>query len=335
MLIERKWQEILKDNNVVNSLNFLLQPIQAEYEKNVKRPVYPVIFVIGAPRTGTTLASQFLTADGLFARITNFVARFWLAPAVGAQIEQKLEVKQGTAEKKFVSVYGRTEGWSEPHEFGFFWDRWFKLGQETHKLSGRLLKAVNKKTLQASIASLETIYKRPILFKNNTWCTLQASWLANVFPTAIFVVCRRNILYTAQSLLLARRKLLQDEKNWWSIKPSNYNKIKDLPVYEQVILQAKSIEEEMDKELAKISDKRIVIAPYSQVCKNPQVIVNAVVKACAQFGFDSFNLNFLVKPFSSTDHQILSERDWIKLNDAAKKYKIFKGFQKRSVPKFT
>src|SRR5665213_31108 len=68
------------------ALNELLAPVEAELERHYSAPRFPVTFVLGPPRSGTTLTSQLLAQSGLFGIISNFAARFWRAPALGLRI---------------------------------------------------------------------------------------------------------------------------------------------------------------------------------------------------------------------------------------------------------
>src|SRR5688572_22353457 len=77
----------------LRALNELLEPIQKQLEVQFKSPRLPVVFIIGAPRSGTTSVSQLLAYSGRFAYISNFLARFWLAPLIGAKIEIALGMR--------------------------------------------------------------------------------------------------------------------------------------------------------------------------------------------------------------------------------------------------
>jgi len=266
-------------------LNRLLSPLQESLEQENDGPRYPVILIIGPPRSGTTLTSQILAHADCFGYISNFVARFWQAPAVGALAEQALNIRVSAASsREYVSTHGVTDGWTEPHEFGYFWSRWFDLGQPTHRLEPELRKTVDGAGLRHALASIEAVYRRPMVYKNNSWCTLQASFLAALLPTTIFVVCRRDPIVIARSLLAARRERQGDERLWWSIRPSRYRELLALPPEEQVVLQALEIEREMDEELSSVPANRIVEAHYVETCRSPLRLIEAIRAACADMG---------------------------------------------------
>ena len=54
-------------------------------------PRRPVVFVVGVPRSGTTLTYQVLAATGAFAYPSNVVARFWRRPGHGVRVQRLLD----------------------------------------------------------------------------------------------------------------------------------------------------------------------------------------------------------------------------------------------------
>ena len=63
-----------------------------------------------------------------------------------------------------------------------------------------------------------------------------------IFPNAIYIYIKRDVIYTAQSIILARRKLFRNDDGWFSVKPQNYETLLELDPFEQVISQIVSIE---------------------------------------------------------------------------------------------
>ena len=53
-------------------------------------PRYPVVFITGVPRSGSTMLLQWLANSGHFRAPTNLVSRFWRAPCVGALVDRML-----------------------------------------------------------------------------------------------------------------------------------------------------------------------------------------------------------------------------------------------------
>jgi hypothetical protein len=279
-------------------LNDLLKPVETMLEMEAVAPQRPIVFILGPPRSGSTLLSQVLAATGAFGVTSNFVARFWLAPALGIRLEQAMGENRGPA--KFESERGRTTGPGEPHEFGYFWSRWFDLGQETHKLSAALLEKVDIAGLKAALGAMEAAAAKPLMVKNNTWFTFQANWLARQFPTGVFVACSRAPFFIAQSIYV-QRVALGDAARWWSVRPPNFAGLRDLSPLEQVASQALEIQREMQKVLATVPVDRLIHADYEQLCSNPRSLVSDVFQACKRLGGIEGNLDAIPERFHNTD----------------------------------
>jgi len=298
------------------ALNRHLEPLQRTLEQEFGRPRLPVVFIIGAPRSGTTLASQCLAYGSNLGYISNFVARFWRAPLVGARLERTLNIREALPIEGFSSEHGVTAGLSSPHEFGYFWSGWFDLGQDTHRLSEAELAKVDHAGMARRIAALESFYGAPMSFKNNTWCTFQASYLHRHFPDALFLVCRRKPIFIAQSMLRARRRRLGGEQQWWSVRPSSYRRLLGLPWWQQVVGQAIDIEREMDEALRGVRPDRIIEVEYQKLCARPSALVEAVRERLQGSGFTVQNTRELPERFQHTDVQQVPDGDWQLLNEA-------------------
>lgn len=291
----------------LDELNALLADIEGDLESAAVTPAAPLVFIVGAPRSGTTLSSQILVSSGSYAWVNNFVARFWRAPTVGAKIANALGLYSPGFTSSFESAWGTTQGWPEPHEFGYFWNRYFDLGQDTHKLSERELARVDRAGLCRAIDRLQTEYAAPLVMKNATWCTLQAAYLAHLFPRAIFVACFRDVAYLAQSCLLARRERLEDPDGWWSVKPATYHELRRLPILEQVVGQARDIQSGLVAELDKIDPARVVRVDYAEICRDPAGLCRRVAAAA---GIDAGNLTRIAVPFEPRDDVRITVDEW-------------------------
>lgn len=85
---------------------------------------HPVLFVVGAPRSGTTLATQFLAYGLNTGYITNIAARFWNAPTLGVRVSHDILGDDPAGDMGpafFSSNQGQTPYGGGIHEFGYFW----------------------------------------------------------------------------------------------------------------------------------------------------------------------------------------------------------------------
>jgi len=97
-----------------------------------KKTNYPVIFIVGPHRSGSTLMMQWLASSGLFSYPSNLLSRFYHAPIMGAKLQLLLaderynfrdELKDFSSEIDFNSDNGKTKGALAPNEFWYFWRR--------------------------------------------------------------------------------------------------------------------------------------------------------------------------------------------------------------------
>lgn len=253
----------------LKALHALLAPLEEALLLKYEKPANPLIFIVGPPCSGTTLTAQVIGTQSAFSGISNLHARFWNTPATGAKICRALGVKAGEP-KQFESVNGVTKDWDGIHEFGYFWNHYFDLGQETHHLNEAERSAINSSKLKQAVAAMEGELGGHLFFKNNTWCTFQADWLAKVFPSAYFIVCERDLRFVAQSIYLTRKKRYGHHTSWWSVKPSAYASILAYSPLEQVAMQAGDIRSEMEAGLKKIESRRIYRSNYEVLCRDPR-----------------------------------------------------------------
>lgn len=260
------------------ALNALLRPLQRELEEQSVDGVEPApVLILGAPRSGTTILSQLLASTGLFGLATNFVGRFWEAPAVGLMIETAMGLFEDDRMSSFESRRGVARDWWEPSEFGYFWSRFFDLGQETHALGQDEQARFDAAGLRKAIATMEQIAQRRMLLKNNTWFTLNAGLIADALPGGVLLVSDRDPYYVAQSLWLQRADLYGDTSRWWSVRPAEYRDIVTLDPLEQVAAQAMCIVRGMEAGLAQVAREKVFRVPYGRLAADPRGTIDEIV----------------------------------------------------------
>jgi hypothetical protein len=217
--------------NLLNELNDLLGGSQDKILNRYSAPVFPPLFIIGCPRSGTTLLTQWLAVSGCFTYPSNFISRFYGSPYIGALIQQMLidsrfsfndEMSGLNTNTKewYQSHLGKTSGFLAPNEFWYFWRRFFNFG-EIQYLDDSKLRQTDMAKLLSELAAFEDVLKLPLLMK-----ALIVNWnlefLSKRVMNAIFLYIKRNSIYNIQSLLEARLKYFNDIQRWYSFKPREY-----------------------------------------------------------------------------------------------------------------
>ena len=242
----------------------------------------PVVYVVGAPRSGTTLAHQLLARHLPLGYVDNVVARFWGRPAVGAALSRTTLGEPGTRSFALESSHGTTAEPAGPHEFGYFWRRWLGLDDApTHHLDETAQARVDRTGLGGALAELRAAWGAPLVFKN-VICGFHARMLAEVHERSLFVHVVRETEAVARSILRSRLERYGSYDAWWSLKPSTWPF--DGPPAAQVVAQALDCRGEIAAELDAVP--HALRTSYEALCAAPAAFVEQVAAALAGLGGD-------------------------------------------------
>ena len=78
--------------------------------------------------------------------------------------------------------------------------------------------------------------KKPFLFKN-LYNSMRILPIRKALPESLFIVCYRDPVDIAQSILKCLENKLGNRSSWWSVPPREYNEIRNNPPLQQVVEQ--------------------------------------------------------------------------------------------------
>jgi hypothetical protein len=256
-------------------------PLERQVIEDIPSCDKPVLFIVGCARSGTTLVLQYLSKSGLFAYPTNFLSRFYFAPFIGATLQQMLvdydhngEVFGGTTRYFFESNLGKTQGPLAPHEFWYFWRRFFAFGDD-QQISENSLAAVDGLGFMKEISALQSVSMKPFVAKGMI-CNWNLPFLAGLHPRIHFLFVHRDIEDNVNSLLSARLNFFGDLSKWYSFKPPGYQQVLNLSPKEQVEWQIQSTNASIRKGLDEISHDRVFETSYTDFCANPRDLLDKI-----------------------------------------------------------
>ena len=179
---------------VVHQMLPLLEPRLLASAKNLSSPP---VFILGPPRSGTTLLYQLLTTCLRFSYICNLADRFHDCPVATTVLLRGLIRSYRT---DFTSRYSRTGGYAGPSEGATIWRKWFGWGyvdesDVTHEA---------RREAYTLVAALESVLGAPFVSKSPRHST-RIRALESVFPGCLFLRVSRDPLAVAQSILKRRR----------------------------------------------------------------------------------------------------------------------------------
>lgn len=236
--------------------------LQKEYKSSK-----PQLFILGLPRSGTTLIYQYLVHRLRVAYFTNGVGQFYLSPCLVTFIEHKLN---GPYKSDFKSEYGKVKGPTAPREAGSFWGRFFGLD---NYIEYSEMKLYDIHTLRNTLACIQIIFGDVPFVNKNVKHLLRIDAINKIFPNAYFIIVHRKLEDVAVSTLRGRYDNLSDPREWWSVKPPNFIVIKELDIFEQVGHQLISLQRQLEIDLLKIPASRVIRIAYDEFCDNPESII--------------------------------------------------------------
>ncbi|MBN7798528.1 sulfotransferase [Parahaliea mediterranea] len=243
-------------------------------KRNQLPPPYPPIFILGPPRSGTTLLLQALLQSYQCCYFSNFISRFPSSPVLVGWLAKLLQGGRGATD--FSSYYGRTRHWDEPYDGTKIWLRWFPY-EPVYSPRGSLAEKEIQQ-IQATVSLLERVFDAPFVNKaqRNNGRILE---LDRAFPNSIFLRIRREHERVAESVLHALEHEMKGHDIWFSLRPSNHQNITTTDPLEHVCEEIFYTDCDIDRDLAAIGSHRCLEITYTDLCKEP----NAVMRACADF----------------------------------------------------
>jgi LPS sulfotransferase NodH len=245
----------------------------------------PVVYVVGAPRSGTTLLHQLVARHLDVGYIDNVVARFWARPSVGIALSEAVNPRAERPPLELVSRHGTTAGAAGPHEFGYFWRRVLGLdGSATHHLTADAQAELDITAIRRELrGEILAWLNRPVVFKN-VICGFHAALLTEAHPRSLFVHVTRDDEPAARSILHARMERYGNYETWWSLKPSTWPFNAAGPAAE-VVRQVRDCREEIAAEVARAGVHAVTV-PYDDLCADPERALTQICDAVGELGWE-------------------------------------------------
>lgn len=303
-----RYHKDLATEELFERINNSLEDIEQEAIKDFNKPEIPVVFIVGIQRSGTTLLMQLLANHFEINYPDNLIARFWRAPYIGAQLKEQLAYK---IENDLTSDLGFTAGISQPHEFGYFWKRWFS------DTTSDALENSEAEKLNKELDAWQKINNKPLVFKNLIQVVPNLVQIAQKIPNSYFLFVKRQNEFVIQSTLNSRKKMFGNHHEWFGIKPSNFKDIiqqKDpvLQVTEQVYYLNKDF-----KDFKKaVRSERILTVEYEKLAENTNLHLEKI-KDWLQL--DSSEISNDNKSVINKNEITLSKAEFQKIKDHFKK----------------
>lgn len=230
-------------------------------------PAPAPVFIIGAPRSGSTILYQALSNSLDLLYIDNLTARFHFNIFLGLWISQRRY--RNLPHGNFEANHGDTRayGGHAPSECGAFWYQW--LPRERHFVAKGETSKQHVAQIRFAVTFPSRWFGRPMLFKNlNAGQRLQL--IHEVFPEARLIFIQRDLDATARSILQARRKFNVPKGTVWSVKPRVFGDLVTLSEEEMCREQVRRLEAQIIEDIKLFPSDRVIQISHSDL--SPELI---------------------------------------------------------------
>ncbi len=281
-----------------------------------KVPEFPIIFIMGPLRSGSTLITQWLANSGLVAYPTNLMSRFYKAPIMAAKIQMLLtdeqynfrnEIKDFTSSIDFSSENGKTKGALAPNEYWYFWRKFLPASEKDYWSNEELFEKTDIKTMLGEFAGITDVFQKPFALKGMN-LNYNIDFLNKVFDKAIFIHSKRDPLTNIASVLKARERQLGSIDKWYSFKMPEYNDLIKLNPYEQAAGQVHFINHAVEKGLKEVPENKKMTINYEDFCQDPEHFYKELLEKLATQGYNTDQSYSGEKTFSLTRQEITDEK---------------------------
>ncbi len=258
-------------------LNAALEPHERAGYRDLEVEA-PFLFVLGLPRSATTLASQLLAYCLDVGYVDNVAARFWLAPVHGVRLSREL-LGEERPPPPFESDYARTPGLNGIHEFGYFWRRWLRKESFADVVHAREREdEIDWAGLRLTLANVQdALGSRPVAAKN-ILASYHLPRLRETLGKVVYVYVERDPLDAAVSILDARRRYYEDPRTWWSYTPPEVEELLELDEWGQVAGQVHYLQRLYERGLPQAGADVVVRTTYEEIARRPRSLLEAVAE---------------------------------------------------------
>ncbi|MFZ5774272.1 MAG: sulfotransferase [Thermodesulfobacteriota bacterium] len=248
----------------IELLNDYLEALDDSLTQSFPPSQGPVFFIAALPRAGSTFLQQLLATCTSIGYVSNILARFWKTPYLGSMVEKSLSCTSFAS--SFRSEYGNTAGPLEPHEWGWFWQKWLGLSGDAHYAQEENIDTMG---LARKLAAIEYVKGNSLVF-DNVYTVANMDILARSLPCVGIIHLARDPFYVMNSLLNARMKRYGKTDTFYGHRPRNIDAILAMrdPV-EQVAAQTRAITREIETSMNMVPASSLMRMEYSELVSHP------------------------------------------------------------------
>lgn len=258
------------DKIIINVQNRFFQPIEVILRRLLTYEDVHPIWIIGSPRSGTTLTYQLLCKSIEASYLTNRVANRYKI-ALLTRIFERTFKKKSLEPDSYKSDFGRTKSNSDPHEGGQFFYQFYSFeNQYSDKESLELSKKKSFKRIINAIA-----FPSKLFISKNTVHSLRIKSLMEIFPNSSFLWVTRDKLDLIHSISQSYLKNKVQKDEWWGARVPDWEKYTSKAIEEKALFQSNQIDDIIKNDL-KSTKANYCKVSYKELCEDPKRVISEI-----------------------------------------------------------
>lgn len=252
-----------------HTLSIFEKFFSAEYKLS-----YNPTFIVGAPRTGSTLLMQLITQSiptSFFNNLTTSSCQKLGFPLPYTTAIIGKWFGHLTSNLNFTSQEGVIQGRLRPTEGTDIWT--FFFGTRRSAVEPDEISKEKKNAIYNAVALTERAYNLPFINKHINLC-LRIRIINEIFPTARFIKINRNLVDVAQSLYKIR--LGKFGNGYFGPRPKECMDREHADLIDQVCEQIYYIEKNILFERRAVGESKFLDINYEDICKKPHQQVRLI-----------------------------------------------------------
>ena len=273
----------------ISKLSFFTSLENLTLKKIKSQREYP-IFIIGLPRSGSTLLFQLLINNFKLSYFSNLVNVFFRCPVLILKIFKKKHLNN--INDNYQSNYGVIKGIYSPSESGSIYNFW--------------LKNYNIKNIKKTISFYIKTFKAPFICKNLN-LSFKIKLIKKTFPESKFIYVTRDPKFIFQSIFLKAKSAGEINIEGFRLNQILNNK----DYFKYLMSQIKKSNKKIISDLNETNSSFMVV-DYSDICNNTNKTLDQISK------FLSLKKNRKSIDLKSNIYESksirLSNSQWLRLN---------------------
>ena len=253
----------------------LLSKLESFFLTRVKlENKYPPLFIVGPPRSGTTLIYLYLINKlqlGYFPNISKNHPRACVSYAIIGKLFHRYRAT-------YNNSFGIVEGAMSPSDGWEIFHRWFPRYDYT-----KSVELDDLFELRNVVRLFESIFHAPFANKNNS-NSVRIKYLSRLFPGAIFIHVMRDIESSVMSLLESRQKHNIKIDEWWGVPPPQFADMKFSKELKRAVCQIWGVNAFIQSSLSQLQAENWYSVSYEHFCERPQDLMEWLSSAYTNAG---------------------------------------------------